>query len=57
MRQLRARMPRCSYPYTLLTAVKEHRVYPINSGWIDTPSPRNMLAIDYINRIIINGNL
>ena len=46
-----------TYPYTLLTAVKEHRVYPINSGWIDTPSPRNMLAIDYINRIIINGNL
>ena len=46
-----------TYPYPLLTAVKEHRVYPINSGWIDTPSPRNMLAIDYINRIIINGNL
>ena len=46
-----------TYPYTLLTAVKEHRVYPINSGWIDTPSPRNMLAIDYINRIIMNGNL
>ena len=47
----------CStYPYTLLTAVKEHRVYPIHSGWIDTPSPRNMLAIEYINRIIINGN-
>ena len=45
-----------TYPYTLLTAVKEHHVYPINSGWIDTPSPRNMLAIDYINRIIMNGN-
>ena len=41
-----------TYPYTLLTAVKEHRVYPINSGWIDTPSPRNMLAIDYINQVI-----
>lgn len=41
-----------TYPYTLLTAVKEHRVYPINSGWIDTPSPRNMLAIEYIHQVI-----
>lgn len=41
-----------TYPYTLLTAVKEQRVYPINSGWIDVPSPRNMLAIEYINQVI-----
>ena len=41
-----------THPYTKLTAVKEHRVYPINTGWIDTPSPRNMLAIEYIYKII-----
>ena len=36
------------HPYTQLTAVKEGRVYPINSGWIDIVSPRNIKAIEYI---------
>ena len=35
-----------TYPYTLLRAVKEKRVYPIVSGWIDIISPRNFLAIE-----------
>lgn len=35
-------------PYNLLTAVKEGRIYPIESGWIDNLCPRNFLAIDYI---------
>lgn len=42
----------CSqYPYTLLTAVKEGRVYPIESGWIDIISPRNMKAVEMIRKI------
>ncbi len=36
------------YPYTLLNAVKNNRVYPIESGWIDVVSLRNMNAVDYI---------
>jgi iron complex transport system substrate-binding protein len=35
-----------TYPYNLLDAVKENRVYPIESGWIDVISPRNFLAIE-----------
>jgi iron complex transport system substrate-binding protein len=35
-----------TYPYYLLDAVKENRVYPIESGWIDVVSPRNFLAIE-----------
>jgi iron complex transport system substrate-binding protein len=35
-----------TYPYNLLNAVKENRVYPIESGWIDVISPRNFLAIE-----------
>lgn len=36
------------YPYTLLDAVKNGRVYGIESGWIDVVSLRNMDAVDYI---------
>ncbi|MCL2435401.1 MAG: helical backbone metal receptor [Lentimicrobiaceae bacterium] len=37
-----------TYPYTLLRAVKENRVYPIESGWVDVVSPRNFLAVEEI---------
>lgn len=39
------------YPYTLLDAVKNGRVYGIESGWIDVVSLRNMDAVDYIAKI------
>lgn len=39
------------YPYTLLPAVKENRVYAIESGWIDIVSPRNIKAVDMIRKI------
>ena len=39
------------HPYTLLKAVKNQHVYPIESGWIDIVSPRNILAINYIKGI------
>ncbi len=39
------------YPYTLLNAVKNNHVYPIESGWIDVVSLRNMQAVDYIREI------
>ena len=39
------------YPYTLLPAVKEGRVYPIESGWIDIVSPRNIKAVNMIRKI------
>lgn len=38
-----------TYPYTKLNAVKAGRVYPINSGWIDQLSPRNIEAIKLIH--------
>ncbi len=39
----------CSqYPYTLLRAVKQHHVYPIESGWIDIVSPRNLQAVELL---------
>jgi len=41
-----------TYPYNLLKAVQENRVYPIESGWMDVISPRNFLAIEEINRKI-----
>ena len=41
-----------TYPYNLLDAVKENRVYPIESGWIDVISPRNFLAIEEIEKKI-----
>lgn len=42
----------CSqHPYTLLKAVKENRVYPIESGWIDIVSPRNIKAVEMIRNI------
>jgi len=37
-----------TYPYYLLKAVQENRVYPIESGWMDIISPRNFLAIEEI---------
>lgn len=40
------------YPYTLLTAVKNKKVYPIDSGWIDVVSPRNLMAVEYLQKII-----
>ena len=39
-------------PYTSLRAVKEGHIYPIESGWIDIVSPRNILAIQYINNLL-----
>lgn len=39
-------------PYVSLSAVKNNKVYPIESGWIDIVSPRNVNAIQYINQII-----
>lgn len=36
------------HPYTMLSAVKEGHVYPIESGWIDVVSPRNLKAIEYL---------
>lgn len=39
-------------PYTQLDAVKNNRVFPIESGWIDILGPRNLQAITYINHII-----
>ena len=42
----------CSqHPYTLLKAVKENHVYPIESGWIDIVSPRNIKAVEMIRKI------
>lgn len=42
----------CSlYPYTLLRAVKEKKVYPIESSWIDIVTPRNLRAIAYLQQI------
>ena len=41
-----------TYPYNLLNAVKESRVYPIESGWIDIISPRNFLAIELMREKI-----
>lgn len=42
----------CSmHPYSLLPAVKENRVYPIESGWIDNVSPRNIQAVDMLRKI------
>lgn len=40
------------YPYSQLKAVKEHHVYPINSGWIDIVSPRNLLAVEKLKGIL-----
>lgn len=42
-----------TYPYNLLTAVKENRVFPIETGWIDIVSPRNLDAIDYIHQTLL----
>lgn len=40
------------YPYTKLSAVINKRVYPIESGWIDIVSPRNIEAVKMINECI-----
>ncbi len=39
-------------PYSSLRAVRENKVYPIESGWIDIVSPRNVLAVEYINKLL-----
>ncbi|MCR4964735.1 MAG: ABC transporter substrate-binding protein [Bacteroidales bacterium] len=42
----------CSmYPYTQLKAVKENKVYPIESSWIDIVTPRNLHAIAYLQHL------
>jgi len=41
-----------TYPYNLLKAVQENRVFPIESGWMDVISPRNFLAIEEIKKKI-----
>lgn len=41
-----------TFPYSELKAVKQHHVYPIESGWIDIVSPRNILAIQEIHQHI-----
>lgn len=38
-----------TFPYSQLTAVKKNHVYPIESGWIDIVSPRNIEAITLIH--------
>ncbi|MDR2970895.1 MAG: ABC transporter substrate-binding protein [Bacteroidales bacterium] len=43
-----------TYPYNLLDAVKENRVYPIESGWVDVISPRNFLAIELMRGKVLN---
>lgn len=40
-----------THPYTQLSAVKSNRVYPIESGWIDNVSPRNIEAIKLLKEI------
>lgn len=42
------------FPYTELTAVKNKRVYPIESGWIDIVSPRNVMAVEEMSRRMKN---
>ncbi len=43
----------CSmHPYSMLSAVRQHRVIAIESGWIDIQSPRNILAIQYIRNAV-----
>lgn len=37
-----------TYPYTKLSAVSKNNIIPIESGWIDIVSPRNILAIEYL---------
>lgn len=43
-----------TYPYSELKAVKTNHTYPIESGWMDVISPRNILAIQEINDKIVN---
>jgi iron complex transport system substrate-binding protein len=37
-----------SNPYNKLKAVREKHVYPIESGWIDVVSPRNIKAVEFL---------
>lgn len=41
-----------TYPYNQLSAVKAGHLYPIESGWIDIVSPRNINAIEFMHRCI-----
>lgn len=43
-----------THPYTQLSAVKNNQVFPIESGWIDNVSPRNLEAAKRIREIIEN---
>lgn len=43
-----------TYPYSELKAVKNKQTFPIESGWIDVISPRNILAIKEIHSKIGN---
>ena len=49
------------FPYTKLSAVKNQKVYPIESGWIDIVSPRNVLAVEImhekVKRQVLNTKL
>lgn len=38
-----------TYPYNKLPAIINGNIIPIESGWIDIVSPRNILAIEYIH--------
>ncbi len=38
------------YPYTQLNAVKKGHIYPVESGWIDVVSTRNLKAIEFIQQ-------
>lgn len=38
------------HPYTMLDAVKNGRVYPIESGWIDVVSLRNIQAVEFLQK-------
>ncbi|MDL2309391.1 ABC transporter substrate-binding protein [Bacteroidales bacterium OttesenSCG-928-B11] len=43
-----------TYPYTKLTAVINSKIIPIESGWIDIVSPRNIWGIELINEKLRN---
>lgn len=46
----------CSqYPYTLLKAVQKNQVLPIESGWIDVVSPRNLQAVKCLHEMAYPG--
>lgn len=38
------------HPYTMLDAVKKGHVYPIESGWVDVVSLRNIRAVEFLQK-------